>query len=373
MPQPPIASKPPLFSGVAGRCLIIAEAGVNHNGDIDKALALIDVAAEAGADAVKFQTFVPEEVISRFAPKAEYQMRTTDVSESQLDMVRKLRLSDAEHHLLVDACARRGIRFLSTPFDMPSLGFLVDGLGMDTIKLPSGELTHAQLLLAAALAGCHIILSTGMATLDEVRDALGVLAFGFLGAESPQQSTFSAAFTSVEGQAALTEKVSLLHCTTEYPTPYADVNLRAMDTLGDAFGLPVGLSDHTQGIAVAIAAVARGATIIEKHFTLDRDLPGPDHKASLTPSELKALVAGIRNVEEALGRSIKAPASSEIKNIVIARKSLVARRPIRENETFDVNMLAAKRPGGGVSPMRLWDMLGTRALRDYETDEQIDG
>jgi N-acetylneuraminate synthase len=356
-----------------GGAFLIAEAGVNHNGDIEKALALIDIAADAGADAVKFQTFVPEEVISRSAPKAEYQMRTTGETESQLAMVRKLRLSDDEHHRLVARCAQRGIRFLSTPFDLPSLAFLVNDIGVDALKIPSGDLTNAPLLLAAAHSNRPLIVSTGMATLDDVREALGVFAHGFLGRGVPSRQAFDAAFASAEGKAVLKQKVSLLHCTTEYPAPYADVNLRAMDTLAETFGLAVGLSDHTPGIAVAIAAVARGAVIIEKHFTLDRNLPGPDHAASLTPDEVRALVREVRHVEQAMGSPVKAPAPSEIKNMAIARKSLVARRNIRAGEVFAVDMVTAKRPGNGVSPMRMWEVLGTKARRDYAADEQIDG
>lgn len=363
---------PPFSAGDGDRCWIIAEAGVNHDGDADKALRLIDVAADAGADAVKFQTFVPEELMSRLAPKAGYQLRATDAGESQLDMVRKLRLSEAEHHRLAEACARRGIRFLSTPFDLPSLAFLVGELGLETLKLSSGEVTNAPLLLAAARSGRRIILSTGMATEEEVREALGVLAFGMLGGTSPSRPAFAAAFATEEGKAALADKVALLHCTTEYPAPCADVNLRAMDTLRDVFGLPVGLSDHTEGIAIPIAAAARGARIVEKHFTLDRALPGPDHRASLNPDELRAMVAGIRAVEAALGSPVKAPAPSEIGNIAVARKSLVTRRPVRAGEILTPDMLTAKRPGTGISPMRLWDLLGTTARRDYAPDEQLD-
>jgi N-acetylneuraminate synthase len=356
-----------------GRVLIIAEAGVNHNGDIGRAMALVEAAAIAGSDAVKFQTFVPDEMISRFAPKAEYQKRTTGTAESQLDMVRTLQLSENDHRLLVRRCAELGIGFLSTPFDLPSLAFLTDDLGVDLLKLPSGEITNWPLLLAAARAGRRIILSTGMSNLDEVEGALGVLAYGYLPTSMPPSAdAFARAFTSADGHAALAAKVALLHCTTEYPTPFEDVNLRAMDSLADTFGLPVGLSDHTVGYAVAIAAAARGARIIEKHFTLDRTLPGPDHAASLEPDELAAMVAAVRQVELALGSAIKSPAPSEIKNILIARKSLVARRAIRAGERFDEVNLTAKRPSGGMSPTRYWDVLGTIATRDYAEDEPID-
>lgn len=358
---------------MAERVLVIAEAGVNHNGSIDLARDLIEAAADAGADVVKFQTFVPEEVVSRFARKAEYQERTTGTAETQLEMLRRLSLPLEAYRALADHAGRRGIAFLSTPFDMPSLDLLTRDLGLDLLKLPSGEITNGPLLLAAARTGCRTILSTGMSTLDDVREALGVLAFGYVGQDDPSPAAFAAALASPAGRAAVVAKVSLLHCTTEYPAPFADTNLRAMDSLRDAFGLPVGLSDHTPGIAVPIAAVARGATIIEKHFTLDRDLPGPDHKASLTPAELAAMVTAIRQIEPAIGSGVKTPAPSEIKNMAIARKSLVARRPIKAGETFSADMLAAKRPGDGLSPMRLWDVVGRIATRDYEIDEQIAG
>ncbi len=353
--------------------LVIAEAGVNHNGNVDLARSLIDAAAAAGADVVKFQTFVPEEVVSRFARKAEYQERTTGAAENQLDMVRRLALPPRAYSQLADYARQRGIAFLSTPFDLPSLDLLTRDMGLDPIKLPSGEITNGPFLLAAARTGAGVILSTGMSTLDEVATALGVLAFGYLGLADPAPARFAAARTSAEGRAVLAAKVSLLHCTTEYPAPFADVNLAAMDTLRDAFGLPVGFSDHTPGIAAAIGAVARGAVIIEKHFTLDRDMPGPDHKASLTPTELADMVTAIRQVAQAIGTGVKAPATSETKNMPIARKSLVARRPIRAGEVFSAEMVTAKRPGDGLSPMRLWDLIGRPATRDYETDQQIIG
>lgn len=351
--------------------MVIAEAGVNHNGDIDLAHALIEAAAAAGADVVKFQTFVPEELVSRHARKAAYQERTTGAAESQLDMVRRLALAPSDYPLLADHARARGIGFLSTPFDLPSLDLLARDMGLDPIKLPSGEITNGPFLLATARTGAGIILSTGMSTLDEVQTALGVLAFGYLGLDAPSPARFAEAFASAEGRAALAAKVSLLHCTTEYPAPFDDVNLAAMDTLRDAFGLPVGLSDHTPGIAVPIAAVARGATIVEKHFTLDRDLPGPDHKASLVPAELADMIIAIRQVARAIGSGVKAPAPSEVKNMPIARKSVVARRPIRTGEIFTAEMLTTKRPGDGLSPMRLWGLLGRPATRDYQADEQI--
>lgn len=353
---------------------IIAEAGVNHNGSIEMAEKLIDVAAEAGADAVKFQTFRAGELVSRSAPKAEYQIRTTTADESQLEMIRKLELSEAMHEALIAHARTRHIKFLSTPFDLPSLHLLAGRFGLDTIKISSGEIISAPFLLEIAQIGRKVILSTGMSTLDEVRSALGVLAFGYTAAagEKPGRDVFEAAFSGAAGRTALREKVAILHCTTEYPAPYAEVNLKAMDTLRETFGLPVGLSDHTRGIQIPVAAVARGASIVEKHFTLDRRLPGPDHAASLEPAELAEMVSAIRCVESALGDGVKRPTESERKNRVVARKSLVAARVIRAGELFNMENLTLKRPGDGVSPYDYWDYLGRPASRNYEPDEGID-
>lgn len=353
---------------------IIAEAGVNHNGSLTRAMELIDVAAEAGADAVKFQTFRSEAVISGLAPKAEYQLTTTGAEESQLDMVRRLELDHAAHRKLLEHCKRRGIGFLSTPFDAVSAEFLVRELAISRVKIPSGELTNAPFLLQLAHFGLPIILSTGMSTLGEVEDALGVLAFGMGATDGlpPGRVAFRKAYLNPEGQALLRERVTLLHCTTEYPAPFAEVNLRAMDTLAAAFGLKVGFSDHTPGIAIPLAAVARGACIVEKHFTLDRNLPGPDHLASLEPAELVAMVAGIRQVESALGNGQKVPAPSEVKNIPIARRSLVAERAVNIGDTWSEDALSCKRPGTGRSPFDYWAVLGTPANRSYKADELID-
>jgi N-acetylneuraminate synthase len=353
---------------------IIAEAGVNHNGSLEMALRLIDAAKAAGADAVKFQTFRSELVVSRQAAKADYQLANTGGSESQLDMVRKLEFDLATHRRLIEHCAQVGIQFLSTPFDIPSVDMLVEELQVPILKIPSGEITHAALLIKAASTGRPVILSTGMCGLGDVEAALGVLAYGYLGEMvAPGLAAFSAAYRSAEGQAILQKKLTLLHCTTEYPAPLADVNLRVMDTLRSAFGLPVGYSDHTSGIVVPIAAVARGATVIEKHFTLDRKLPGPDHVASLEPDALKAMVDAVRQTEEALGGTVKFAAQSEVKNQSIARKSLVAARAIAHQEPFTAGNLTAKRPGTGVSPMLYWSYLGSRARRAYAPDELIDG
>jgi N-acetylneuraminate synthase len=352
---------------------IIAEAGVNHNGSLRMALDLVDAAADAGADAVKFQTFKSEAVISRYAVKADYQKRTTESSESQLDMVKKLELDLDAHRELVRRCRERRIAFLSTPFDLGSVDLLAHDLGLETLKLPSGEITHAPLLLKVAQTGCNAILSTGMSTLGEIEAALGVLAFGYTGESGePSVEAFRRAYESEAGQAALAGKVSLLHCTTEYPAPFADVNLRVLGTLRTAFGLPAGLSDHTSGIAVPIAAVGLGAAIIEKHFTLDRRLPGPDHPASLEPGELAAMVRSIREVEAALGGSRKMAVPSELKNRSVARKSLVAAEPVAAGERFTERNLTCKRPGTGISPMEYWSWLGKAAQRDYGPDELID-
>jgi N-acetylneuraminate synthase len=353
---------------------IIAEAGVNHNGSIEIATQLVDVAVTAGADAVKFQTFRAGELVSRRAPKAEYQARTTATDESQLEMVRKLELSAEAHETLIAHATAKSIKFLSTPFDLPSLRLLTGRFGLDTIKIPSGEITSAPFLLEIARTGRKTILSTGMSTLHEVKMALSVLAFGYTAGagEKPGKSAFERAFSSKAGQSALREKVTVLHCTTEYPAPYAEVNLKAMDTLGTTFGLPVGLSDHSPGIHIPVAAVARGACVIEKHFTLDRSLPGPDHAASLEPGELGEMVRAIRNVEAALGDGEKRPMASELKNRNIARKSLVAAVDIRAGHPFTPENLTAKRPGGGVSPLEYWQYLGRLASRDYKADEGIE-
>lgn len=354
-------------------CRIIAEAGVNHNGSLPMALKLIDVAAEAGADSVKFQTFKATSVISQFAPKAEYQQSSTGKEGGQLEMVRKLELSFADHHVLLGHCKKRDIEFLSTPFDVESARFLVRGLGLEEVKIPSGEITNAVLLYEIARLGKPVILSTGMSTLGDIENALGVLAFGYLNdGQRPSKDAFIAAYVSDAGQTVLAEKVTLLHCTTEYPAPFEDTNLRAMEELRNAFGLPVGLSDHTDGIAIAIAASALGATIVEKHFTLDRTLAGPDHKASIEPVQLSAMVAGIRQVTMALGNGRKRPTLPELKNMPIARKSLVAACPIRAGDLLTEANIAIKRPGGGVSPFEYWRVLGCPAGRDYCKDEALD-
>ena len=353
--------------------LIIAEAGVNHNGDIGLAHKLVDAAYQAGADIVKFQTFKAKHLVTADAKQADYQVANTQQQESQLDMLSRLELSFEAHFALKQQCEQLGIEFLSTAFDSESLAFLVNDLGLKRLKLPSGELTNAPLILEHARTGCDLIVSTGMATLAEVEAALGVIAFGYIAdiQVNPSVVAFEQAYRSEQGQVALREKVTLLHCTTEYPAPLAEINLRAMDTLNKQFQLPAGYSDHSEGITVPIAAVARGASVIEKHFTLDKTMSGPDHKASLNPEELSQMVAAIRGVELALGSGEKAPQASEMKNMTVARKSLVANGTIAKGEVFNVDNIAIKRPGSGMSPYRYWDLIGNVAMRDYHEGDFI--
>lgn len=325
------------------KVLVIAEAGVNHNGSVELAKRLVDAAADAGADFVKFQTFRADTIVSKTAQKADYQKRTTGTGETQHEMLKRLELSEAGHEALICHCRERGIKFLSTPFDLDSVRYL-HSLGLDFAKIPSGEITNLPYLRAVNANGDKVILSTGMSTLDEVAAALAVLKDC---------------------------EVSLLHCTTEYPCPPDEVNLRAMLTLKERFGLPVGYSDHTQGIEIPIAAVAMGATIIEKHFTLDRSMEGPDHKASLEPGELKEMVAAIRKVEIALGNVDKAPTPSELKNMPIARKSIVARHFMSAGTVLSDEDLAVKRPGAGISPMQWDEILGRRLKVDVTEDEPL--
>jgi N-acetylneuraminate synthase len=357
---------------MARRVFVIAEAGVNHNGDPLLARRLVEAAAAAGADAVKFQSFRASRVAAAGAGKAAYQQRTTEAGESQLAMLKRLELSEAAHSDLAAHCRAHGIEFMSTPFDLPSVDLLA-GLGVSRLKLPSGEITNAPLLLKAARTGLPLIVSTGMSGLAEVEDALGVLAFGLSGRRGrPGRQAFRTAYASPAGRRALAAKVTLLHCTTEYPAPIDEANLRAMLTLARAFGLPVGLSDHTRGLVAAIGAVALGAAVVEKHFTLDPDLPGPDHAASLTPDELAALVAAVRQAERCLGEAVKIPAPSELKNLPVARRSLVAGRDIAAGEAFTEDNLTVKRPGTGISPLEYFDYLGRRATRPYRADELIE-
>lgn len=353
--------------------LIIAEAGVNHNGDEKLAFQLVDKAYEAGADIVKFQTFKAKNLVTAEALQADYQVINTGKQESQLAMLSRLELSYDAHHQLLAYCAKLGIEFLSTAFDSESLEFLVNDLKLTRLKIPSGEITNAPLVLQHARTGCDLIVSTGMATLADIEAVLGVIAFGYTAPIEavPSVDAFQAAYFSEAGKKALKDKVTVLHCTTEYPAPLADINLRAMDSLASAFGLSVGYSDHSEGIIVPIAAVARGATLIEKHFTLDKNMEGPDHKASLNPIELKSMVQAIRSVELALGDGIKGPRPSEIKNKVAARKSLVAARNISAGQKITEDDLAVKRPGNGNSPYRFWEVQGKVANKNYMAGDLI--
>jgi len=330
------------------RTLIIAEAGVNHNGDLDLAKQLIDTAADAGADLVKFQTFKADGLATSTAKKADYQRHTTDSTESQHAMLSRLELTEAMHHKLIAHCAACNIGFFSTGFDIESVNLLVS-LGQDCFKIPSGEITNLPYLRHIGKLGKTVILSTGMATLGEIEASIEVL----------------------ERAGTSRANLTVLHCTTEYPTPIIEVNLRAMQSIHTAFGIAVGYSDHTQGIEVAIAAVAMGATVIEKHFTLDRNLPGPDHQASLEPAELKAMVTAIRNIEVALGDGTKRLTSSEARNKPIVRKSLVASQEIKVGEVFTAENIATKRPGTGISPMRWDEFIGQIANKAYKKDELI--
>lgn len=362
-----------ITAGGALRCRLIAEAGVNHNGDPDLAAKLIDVAVEAGADCVKFQTFNSAALVTAAAPKAAYQTRNTGTTEPQRDMLRRLELSRDVFSDLSAQCARRGIDFLSTPFDLESADFLINGLGLTEVKIGSGDLTNAPLLLWIARQGVQLILSTGMATLADIEEALSVVAFGFSGETGmPSAQRRLDALRHAQTGGLLAQKVTLLQCTSDYPAPASSLNLRAMDSLASAFGVKVGLSDHSEGIDLALAAVARGAQVLEKHFTLDRTLPGPDHRASLEPADLKAMVAGVRRVEAALGSGLKYPQEAEIATRLDARKSVVAAKPIRRGEAFSESNLTVKRPGGGLPPIRMFDLIGRPAARDFVEDEPID-
>jgi N-acetylneuraminate synthase len=334
------------------------------------ALDLVDKAAEAGADYVKFQTFKATKLSSASAKKASYQTRTTDGTESQLAMLQRLELSVGDHETIMARCKEKGVRFLSTPFDMDSLALLTGSFALPEIKLGSGDLTNAPLLLAAGRSGVRIILSTGMGSLSEVEEALGVLAFAMCREGQPQgRADFARVLLDSAVWPVLAERVTLLHCTTEYPAAVEDTNLRAMETLRRAFGVQVGYSDHTVGEAVSLAAVALGASVLEKHFTLDRTLPGPDHAASLEPGELTQLIRGVRAVERAVGTGIKQPGAAEVANRAMARKSLLAACDLPEGHVLSMDDIAIKRPGDGISPMMLWDTVGqvvTRAVAEGE-------
>lgn len=331
------------------KVLIIAEAGVNHNGDMGLARRLIGVAKEAGADVVKFQTFAADRLVTKFAAKAGYQLENTGAGESQHEMLHRLELSPGMHDELIAEATARGIEFMSTAFDEESVNLLASK-ALKRFKVPSGEITNLTYLRRIACVADEVIISTGMATLAEIDAAISVF----------------------EMAGIARDRIAVLHCTTEYPAPMAEVNLRAMQTIAREFGVRIGYSDHTQGIEVAIAAVALGATIIEKHFTLDQTLPGPDHKASLDPDQLAAMVVAIRNIEQAMGDGIKGPSPTEARNLPIVRKSLVATRPIQAGEPFSIHNIGAKRPGTGISPMRLDEVIGKPSPRNFAPDELIE-
>ncbi|MCO5141917.1 MAG: N-acetylneuraminate synthase [Oligoflexia bacterium] len=349
---------------------IIAEAGVNHNGSLEKAFSLVDIAKNSGADAVKFQTFKAEKLVSKKAQKAEYQIRNTGKSESQFEMLKKLELSKEDHKKIFEYCKTKEIEFLSTPFDEDSLDYLVDELGVSRIKISSGDLTNGPLLLAAARKNIPVILSTGMGTLLEIKKSLSVLAFGYLhpNGNPPEYS----AFLEKDEFAVLKSKVTILHCTTEYPADLEDLNLKSIAYLKDFFNLRVGFSDHSQGIEAPIGAVSQGAAVIEKHFTSDKNLSGPDHKASLDPRELKLMVEGIRSMEVSLGEYYKNPRQSELKNMVVARKTIVAAKSIKKGECFSEKNMEVKRAGSGLSPMDYWSLIGRKSSRDYVEEDIID-
>lgn len=331
------------------RTFIIAEAGVNHNGSINIAKKLIDVAVDAGSDAVKFQTFKAERLVCKSAAKADYQKKTTNADESQIDMIKRLELNEDAHKGLMSYCRDKGVIFLSAPFDLESIDML-NNLGLEIFKIPSGEITNLSYLRNIGRLKKKVILSTGMSDLGEIGDAIQVL----VASGTPK------------------EDITVLHCNTEYPTPFEDVNLRAMLTIRDAFNVKVGYSDHTPGIEVPVAAVALGATVIEKHFTIDKNMKGPDHKASLEPEELKAMVKAIRNIEKALGDGVKKPSPSELKNKPVVRKSIVAARDIRKGETFTEDNITVKRPSTGISPMKWDEIIGKAAIRDFAENEFIE-
>ncbi|MFC1558940.1 N-acetylneuraminate synthase [candidate division KSB1 bacterium] len=328
---------------------IIAEAGVNHNGKLEIAKKMISAAAEGGVDAIKFQTFKSENLVSKFSPKAEYQIQTTSPNETQFEMIKKLELSFHVHKELMEFCKANEIMFLSSPFDLESID-LLNELGLEIFKIPSGEITNLPYLRKIGSLGKKIILSTGMADLDEIKSAISILTEA----------------------GTIEENITVLHCNTEYPTPFEDVNLLAMLTIKDSLNVNVGYSDHTLGIEVPIAATALGASVIEKHFTLDKTMDGPDHKGSLDPGELRMMVDAIRNIEKSLGNGVKVPSSSELKNKIIVRKSIIAVKNIKKGETFTENNITTKRPGTGINPM-VWDeVIGKKAIRDFKGDDLIE-
>lgn len=354
---------------------IIAEAGVNHNGSPEIAYKLIDAAAEAGANAVKFQTFKTDRLVARDTQKANYQIKATGDNESASDMLKKLELDDNTFIGLAKHAKKLNIDFLSTAFDDISLDFLINRLALKTLKIASGELTNAPLVLAHARTKSNLIVSTGMATLSEIKQALEVISYGFIEKIvdfSPSRDKFREAYLSTEAQKLLKEKVTILHCTTEYPAPFDEINLSALQTIKEEFNLDVGYSDHTEGIHIPPIAIAFGAKVIEKHFTLDRNMTGPDHKASLEPQELKNMINLVKTVEKSIGNGIKAPSSSEIANTVIVRKSIHADKDIHKDEEFTKDNLSIKRPANGMSPYLYWELIGKKSSKNYKSGEVID-
>ncbi len=351
---------------------IIAEAGVNHNASEDLALEMITRAKEIGADAIKFQLFQAESLVTEDAEQAQYQKKAYAATKTQFQMLKELELPFAVFERLKLHAKNEKIDFIITPFDLVSLDFITQNLNLEIIKIGSGDVTNGPLLLAAARSKKKIILSTGMSTLSDIESALKVIAFGILtDNEEPSLKAFDEAYSHVDAEAVLKAHVSLLHCTSEYPAPVEESNLKAIDTLEASFGLRVGFSDHTPGFEISLAAVARGAAVIEKHFTLDKKLPGPDHLASLDYLEFKTMIENIRNIEKALGNGRKQPSASETKNIKIVRRSIVAKDKISIGEDFTIANLAFKRPHRGLSPMDFWSLLGTKAQKDYVKDEVI--
>ncbi len=352
---------------------IIAEAGVNHNGSLKMAKELVIVAKEAGADAVKFQTFKAENLVTKQAQQAAYQVENLKEATSQFAMLKKLELTYEEFIELQSFCQTEQIEFLSTPFDFESVDFLLDEIKIATAKIPSGELTNAPFIHYIATKQKPIILSTGMATVEEIHEALAFISYGLVKSKEPVTiERVNNFYATEEAKAALKKYVTLLHCTTQYPAPMDSINLKAMLEMKKVFQLPIGLSDHSEGIHIPLAAVGMGATVIEKHFTLDKTLEGPDHVASLNPDELKSMIIGIREVEQALGDGIKSPTPIELQNRIPARKSLVAKNPIQAGEVFSVSNLTVKRPGDGIQPSKYWSFIGKIASKSYEEDELID-
>ncbi|WP_285397572.1 N-acetylneuraminate synthase [Lysinibacillus sp. fls2-241-R2A-57] len=352
---------------------IIAEAGVNHNGSLEMAKKLVEVAKKAGADAVKFQTFKVENLVTKQAKQADYQVDNLGEATSQFAMLKKLELTYEEFEELKAFCQTEDIAFLSTPFDFESVDFLLDKLAVEKVKIPSGELTNAPFIHYMATKRKPIILSTGMATVEEIHEALAFIACGLANPlDAVTMETVQQFYHTEEAKKVLQHYVTLLHCTTQYPAPASSINLNAISEMKEIFGLPIGLSDHSEGIRISIAAVSLGAKVIEKHFTLDKTLEGPDHIASLNPDELKEMIGGIREIEQALGDGVKRPTTTELQNRMPARKSLVAKRPIKIGEVFSASNLTIKRPGSGIAPSKYWSYIGKGALKSYDEDELID-